>query len=89
MRHNYNKKLERQILVPRKPDEEERKEVKQIDLRLKRKKEHRTTHIGGGYFKNFGDQPPREQQEPAKSVETPIETKEKLSRRPLPLLKTP
>ena len=38
MRHHYNKKLERQILVSRKLDEEERKEVKRIDLRLKRKK---------------------------------------------------
>ena len=55
MRHHYNKKLERQILVPRRPDEEERKEVKRIDLRLKRKEKHRITHIGGGYFKNFGD----------------------------------
>ena len=63
MRHHYNKKLERQIPVPRRPDEEERKEVKRIDLRLKRKEEHRVTHIGGGYFKNFGDQPSQEHQE--------------------------
>ena len=64
MRHHYNKKLERLILVPRRPDEEEGKEVKRIDLRLERKKERRITHIGGGYFKNFGDQAPQEQQEP-------------------------
>ena len=74
MRHHYNKKLESQILVPRRPDEEERKEVKRIDIRLKRKEENRITHIGGGYFKNFGDQPPREQQEHGTSTETPMET---------------
>ena len=74
MRHHYNKKLERQILVPRRPDEEERKEVKRIDLRLKRKEEHRITHIGGGYFKNFGDQSTQEHQEHGTSTETPMET---------------
>ena len=74
MRHHYNKKLERQILVPRRPDEEERKEEKQIDLRLKRKEEHRVTHIGRGYFKNFGDQPSQEHQEHGISAETPMET---------------
>ena len=31
IRHHYNKKLERQILVPRRPDEEERKGVKRIE----------------------------------------------------------
>ena len=74
MRHHYNKKLERQILVPRRPDEEERKEVKRIDLRLKRKEEHRITHIGGGYFKIFGDQSSQEHQEHGTSAETPMET---------------
>ena len=74
MRHHYNKKLERHILVPRRPDEEERKEVKRIDLRLKRKEEHRITHIGGGYFKNFGDQSPQEHQEHGASTEKPMET---------------
>ena len=74
MLHYYNEKLEWQILVPRRPDEEERKEVKRIDLHLKRKEEHRITHIGGRYFKYFGDQLPREQQEPGTSAETPIET---------------
>ena len=38
MRHHYNKRLQRQILVPRRPDKEERKEIKRIDIRLKRKK---------------------------------------------------
>ena len=63
MRHRYNKKRERQILVLRRPDEEERNEVKRIDLRLKRQEEHRLTPIVCGYFKNFGDQAPQEQQE--------------------------
>ena len=74
MRHHYNKKLERRSIVPRKPDEEERKEVKRIDLRLKRKEKHRITHIGEGYFKSFGDQLPREQREPVTLAETPLET---------------
>ena len=74
MHHHYNKKLERQILVPKRPDEEERKEVKRIDLRLKRKEEHRITHIGGGYFKNFCDQSSQEHQEHSISAETPMET---------------
>ena len=74
MRHHYNKELERQILVPRRPDEEVRKEVKQIDLPLKRKEEHHITHIGYGYFKNFGDQTSQEQQEPGTSAETHMET---------------
>ena len=84
MRHHYNKKLERQILVPRRPDEEERKEVKRIDLRLKLKEEHRITHIGGGYFKNFGDQSSQEHQEHGTSAETPMETNRETSRRPPP-----
>ena len=77
MRHHYTEKLERQILVPSRPDEEERKEVKRIDLRLKRKEEHRITHIGGGYFKNFGDQTSQEQQELGISAETPMKNKQR------------
>ena len=56
MRQIYKKtikKLERQVLVLRRPDEEERKEVKRIDLRLKRKEVHRITHIGGEYCKTL------------------------------------
>ena len=49
--------------VARRPDEEERKEVKRIKLRLKRKEEHRVTNMGGGYFRNFGNQPSPEHQE--------------------------
>ena len=37
----------------------DRKEIKRIDIRLRRKEENRVTHIGGGYFKNFGDEIPQ------------------------------
>ena len=56
MRHHWHKKLEREILLPRRPDDVDRKEIKRIDIRLRRKEENRVTHIGGGYFKNFGDE---------------------------------
>ena len=56
-RHHWHKKLEREML-PRRPDDVDRKEIKRIDIRLRRKEENRVTHIGGGYFKNFGDQIP-------------------------------
>ena len=55
MRHHWHKKLERKILLPRRPDDVDRKEIKRIDIRLRRKEENRVTHIGGGYSKNFGD----------------------------------
>ena len=73
MRHHYNKKLDRQILVPRRSDEEERKEVKRLDIRLKPKEEHRITQIDGVYFKDCGIQTPPKQQEPGKSDETSME----------------
>ena len=59
MRHHWRKKLEREILLPRRPDDVDRKEIKRIDIRLRRKEENRVTHIGGGYFKNFGDEIPQ------------------------------
>ena len=59
MRHHWHKKLEREILLPRRPDDVDRKEIKRIDIRLRRKEENRVTHIGGGYFKNFGDEIPQ------------------------------
>ena len=49
VRHQRHKTLERKILLPRKPDDVDRKEIKRIDIRLRRKEEH----IGGGYFENF------------------------------------
>ena len=73
MRHQWHKKLEREILLPRRPDDVDRKEIKQIDIRLRRKvyEENCVTHIGGGYFNNFGDEIP---QTPGTSVETTPET---------------
>ena len=59
MRHHGHKKLEKEILLPRRPDEVDRKEIKRIDIRLRRKEENRVTHIEGGYFKNFGDKIPQ------------------------------
>ena len=71
MRHYYNKRPERQILVPRRPEKEERKEIKRIDLRLKRKEEHRVTHISCGYFRNFGDQIPQDRKNRKNPVHRP------------------
>ena len=58
MRH-WHKKLEREIILPRRPDDVYRKGIKRIDIRLRRKEENRVSHIGGGYFKNFGDEIPQ------------------------------
>ena len=59
MRHHWHKKLDRETLLPRRPDDVDRKENKRIDIRLRRKEENRVTHIGGGYFKNFGVEIPQ------------------------------
>ena len=59
MRHHWHKKLEREILLPRRPDDVDRKKIKRIDIRLRRKEENRVTHIGGGYFKNIEDEIPQ------------------------------
>ena len=44
----------REIYVPRRTEENERREIKKIDLQLKRKERH--SHIGSGYFRDFGDE---------------------------------
>ena len=59
MRHHWHKKLEREILLTRRPVDVDRKEMKSIDICLRRKEENRVTHIGGGYFKDFGDEIPQ------------------------------
>ena len=59
MRHQWHKKLEREVLLPKRPDDVDRKELKRIDIHLRRKEENRVTHIGGAYFKNFGDEIPQ------------------------------
>ena len=53
MRPHWNKNLGREIYVPRKPEENERREIKRIDLRLKRKEGESCI---GGYFRDFGDE---------------------------------
>ena len=59
MRYQWHKKLDKEILLPRRPNDDDRKEIKRIDIRLRRKEECRNTHLqGGGYFKNFGDEIP-------------------------------
>ena len=57
MRPHWNKNLGREKYVPRRPEKNERREIKRIDLTLKRKE--REYHIGGGYFRDFGDEIPQ------------------------------
>ena len=81
MRPQWNKNLGKEIFVPREPEENERREIKRIDLKLKRKE--RDTHIGGGYFQDFGDeilqrQPQEQQQKPVRN-ENPQENKDTVS----------
>ena len=52
MRPHWNKNLGREIYVSRRPEENERREIKTIDLQLKRKE--RESRIGGGYFRDSG-----------------------------------
>ena len=73
LRPQWNKNLGREIYLPRRPEETERREIKRIDLQLKRKE--RDTHNGGGYFQNFGDEipqrRPQEQQQPEEKNNNP------------------
>ena len=59
MRPYWNKNLRREIYIPRRPEEDERREIKRIDIQLRRK--IRESHNGGGYFQNFGDEISQEQ----------------------------
>ena len=54
MSPQWNKGLGREIYVPRRPEEDERREIKRIDIQLKRKQEQ--SQIGSGYFRNIGDE---------------------------------
>ena len=54
---HWNRNWGREIYVPRRPEEDERKKIKRVDLRLKRKEKE--SRIGSGYFTNFGDEIPR------------------------------
>ena len=71
MRPQWNKNLVREIYLPKRPEKIERREIKRIDLQLKRKE--RETHVGGGYFQDFGHEipqrQPQEQQQPANPQE--------------------
>ena len=53
MRHHWHKKLEREILLPRRPDDVDRKEIKRIDIRLRSKEENRVTHTGAATSKTL------------------------------------
>ena len=57
MRPQWNRGLGRKIYVPRRQEEDERREIKRIDIQLKRKQEQ--SRIGSGYFRNFGDEIPQ------------------------------
>ena len=59
MRPHWNKNLGREIYIPRTPGEDEGREIKRIDIQLRRK--IRESHNGGGYFQNFGDETPQGQ----------------------------
>ena len=52
MRPHWNKNLDSEFYVPRQPEENNRREIKRIDLKHKRKEKE--SHIGGGYFRDFG-----------------------------------
>ena len=71
MRPQWNRNLGREIYLPRRPEENKRREIKRIDLQLKRKE--RDTHIGAGYFHYFGDEiPQRQPQEQQQQLEETI-----------------
>ena len=59
MRPHWNKNLGRENYIPRRPEEDERREIKRIDIRLRQKT--RELHIGVGYFQNFGNDIPQGQ----------------------------
>ena len=76
MRPHWNKNLGREMYKPRRPEEDERREIKRIDIQLRRK--IRESHIGGGYFQNIGDEFPQgqntEQQQQLERTETNKDT---------------
>ena len=73
MRPQWNKTLGREIYLPKRPEENERRELKRINLQWKRRE--RETHIGGSYFQDFGDdilqRQPQEQQQPQENNNNP------------------
>ena len=51
MRPQCNRNLGREIYIPRRPEENKSREIKLLDLQLKRKE--RESHINGRYFQIF------------------------------------
>ena len=76
MRPHWNKNLGREIYIPGRPKEDERREIKRFDIQLRGK--IRESHIGEGYFQNFGDEIPQgqntEQQHQMERTETNRDT---------------
>ena len=78
MRYSWHKRLETEILLPRSPGDTDRKEIKRIDMQLRRKEECRDTHLEGGHFNDFRDEiPPR-----AKPKQTPTPSPKILQQTP-------
>ena len=75
MRPHWNKNLSREFYIPRRPEEDERREIKRVDIQLRRK--IRESHICVGYFQSFGDDIPQrqttEQQQQTERNEPPRE----------------
>ena len=60
IRYSWHKRLEREILLTRRPGDTDRREIKRIDKQLHGTEECRETHLCGGYFRDFGNEiPPR------------------------------
>ena len=57
MRPHWNKNLGRKIYVPRRPEENERRDIESIDHKLKRKE--RESRIGVGNFRDFDNEAPQ------------------------------
>ena len=85
MRPHWNKNLGREIYIPRRQEEDKRREIKRIDIQLRRK--IRESHIGGGYLQNFGDEIPqnktpnnnnkRKEPKPKETQNPPLQTTRK------------
>ena len=71
MRYQRHKKLEGEILLPRRPDEGDRKEIKRIKIRQQREKECRDTHFRDGYSTNMAKKFHRHQEHQPKQIWIP------------------
>ena len=77
MRSVWHKNLGPEIYMPRRLEEDERREIKRIDIQFRRK--IRESHIGGAYFQSFRKEIPqrqtKEQQQQTKKMNRPEKTK--------------